>query len=209
MTSPIARQPTATATVLAAGATLPKEDLTRWLGEVARRHGGRVVESSGDGVMAAFDAAAPALAAAVDMQERTSTNEVGLRIGVAAGDVTWERSDRARPPIVAAGRLQAAASEGQILVTDVVRLLAGEQDVERYEPITDVERLPGSTTAYRLRWAAPGTADAARPPPSPPLPLTLRAPVAHTLVGRSQALASLERSWRLAARGRPDRPHRW
>ena len=72
MTSPIARQSTVTATILAAGAAGPADDEVAdpspRLAEVAHRHGGRVVRSSADGVLAAFDAASPALAAAVDMQ---------------------------------------------------------------------------------------------------------------------------------------------
>src|SRR5215470_20146648 len=78
-------------------ARLGEEAADRWIIEAegrardlvqARR--GRVVKGTGDGVLAAFDSAADALAAAVAFQQRA---EYPMRIGVSIGDVTWRQGD--------------------------------------------------------------------------------------------------------------------
>ncbi len=203
MTNPIARRSKVTATILAAGVAGSNDrnaDSASLLVEIARRHGGHVVRSSLDGlVVAAFEGTAPALAAAVDMQVASSTPE-GLRIGVAAGDVSWEDAAVAGPSVAAAASLQAAATGGQILINEVVHLLAGEQRDKRFEltgPL-ESEGPTGSTRAYGVEWVPPATADAVERPQPPPLPLSLRAPATHAFVGRADALASLEQSWQLA-----------
>ena len=48
-----------------------------------------------------------------------------MRIGVSAGDVAFEEADCFGTPVIEAARLCAAAGGGKILVTDVVRVLAG------------------------------------------------------------------------------------
>ncbi len=63
----------------------------------ARR--GRVVKGTGDGVLAAFNSAADALAAAVAFQQRA---EHPMRIGVSIGDVTWRQGDCFGQPVVEA-----------------------------------------------------------------------------------------------------------
>ena len=213
MANPIARQSTVTATILAAGVAGPDKQVavpSPRLAEVAHRHGGRVVRSSVDGVLAAFDATSPALAAAVDMQVLVSTPEVSVQIGVAAGDVTWEDARVDGPPVEVAASLQAAASGGQILIDDVVRLLAAPQGDDRYEvtgPL-DLEGLSGSTGTYGVRWAPPATTDAVEPSPRPLLPLLIRAPSTHRLVGRSDALGIARAVVAPRPIERPDRPHR-
>jgi len=47
-----------------------------------------------------------------------------LRVGVSSGEATREDDDLYGPPVVEAARLCAAAAAGQILVSEVVRLLA-------------------------------------------------------------------------------------
>ena len=133
------------------------------------------------------------------MQLVAATSAAGMRIGIAAGDISWDDTADG-PPISAAGRLQAAARSGQILITDVVRLLANGDRAGRCELIGTlaIGGLPHPTPTYQLQWAPPVTADAGRPPP---LPLSLQTPAAHPFVGREAALASLERTWPVAGSG--------
>ena len=89
----------------------------RTLTEVVTTHQGRVVKAAGDGIMATFDAASDAVAAAVSMQRRVSQPalhhgggaDLQLRIGIAAGDVSWEDGDCFGLPVVIAARLEADA----------------------------------------------------------------------------------------------------
>ena len=83
--------------------------------------------------MATFTGASDALAAAVAIQQaldrhnRSGSGDVPLevRIGVSAGDVTFEEEDCFGTPVIEAARLCAAAGGGRILVTEIVRVLAG------------------------------------------------------------------------------------
>ena len=78
-------------------------------------HAGREIKTLGDGMMAVFESAGAAVACAVDMQRATDRQTaaggvpLGLRIGIAAGDVTWEGDDCFGMPVVEAQRLCAAA----------------------------------------------------------------------------------------------------
>ena len=105
----------------------------RLLTEAIERGGGEVVKHEGDGVMAVFASAADAITSVAAMQAAV-TRELGdpearfaMRIGVSAGDVAEEHGDFHGTPVVEAARLCAAASGGQILISDVVRVLAGSR----------------------------------------------------------------------------------
>ena len=50
-----------------------------------------------------------------------------MRVGISAGDATFEDGDWFGTPVVEASRLCAAATGGQILVSDLVRALAGSR----------------------------------------------------------------------------------
>src|SRR5215207_1373055 len=82
----------------------------RVLIEAVGSHGGKVVKGLGDGIMAAFDGAADALAAAVSIQQgidrlsRRSPAVLG-RVGLSGGDVTWEDSDCFGVTVIEATRL--------------------------------------------------------------------------------------------------------
>jgi len=94
-------------------------------------HAGREVKNVGDGLMVVFTSAVPAVACAVEMQRRPGLtapdrrDPVGLRIGIAAGEADVDADDFFGRPVVEASRLCGAAGGGQILVSDLVRLLVG------------------------------------------------------------------------------------
>src|SRR5215216_3468303 len=95
---------------------------------VVTRHSGTVVQGTGDGVMAVFE-----------RRSRRGGEALEVRIGVAAGDVARERGDYFGTPVVEAARLEAAAEGGQILASELVRLLAGSRAEVSFRP---VEPLP-------------------------------------------------------------------
>lgn len=94
-------------------------------------HGGEEVKTIGDSLMAVFSSPAGAVAATVDMQQRTDQhNRSGehpllLRIGLNAGEATQEEGDYFGTPVVIARRLCDRASAGQILTSELIRGLVG------------------------------------------------------------------------------------
>jgi class 3 adenylate cyclase len=103
------------------------------LRSATHEYAGTEIKNLGDGLMVVFGSAREALASAVAMQQRVeranrSTGvELGLRVGLAAGDAEAEGGDYFGRPVVEASRLCALAAAGEILATDVVRALAGGQ----------------------------------------------------------------------------------
>ena len=108
-----------------------RRDHDRLVRDATAEHNGTEVKSLGDGFMLVFGASAEAVGAAVAMQEavtrlsRRAPVPISIRVGLSAGDVVWEGGDCFGTPVVEASRLCGAAAAGQILVSDVVRLLAG------------------------------------------------------------------------------------
>ena len=127
----------------------------RSLGEVVSAYLGRVVSTSGDGIMAAFDSATDAVRAAMAVQQaaHAQANGVQLRVGVATGDVSWEEGDCFGLPVVTA-RLEAEAGAGQILVSALVRHLAGDRSTASFEPVgaLELKGLPAPVEAFAVGW---------------------------------------------------------
>ena len=172
----------------------------RRLGTVIARHGGHIVKYTGDGVMASFAAASTAVHAAAAIQADVAEHGAGIvvRVGVAVGDVTREGDDYFGLPVVAAARLEAAAEGGQILVTESVRLLAGDRAGDRYEPRgpLKLKGIADPVVAYAVDWdrppaAADGDARWARLS----LPLALAGCARHPFVGRDEDVAVLRQAW--------------
>ena len=172
-------------------------DLERRLSGIVEKRRGRVVKTAGDGVMAAFESASDAVTAAIDMQRAVHRRDEGLRlrIGIASGDVSWESGDCFGLPVVTAARLESAAQGGQILVTQVVRWLAGERSTATFDPIgaIDLKGLPEAVEAFRVVWEqAPAEEAAAR---EVPLPGAFANPARVALVGREAETAELAEAW--------------
>lgn len=171
-------------------------DLERRLVSAVERRGGRVVKTAGDGVMAAFESASEAVNAAVDMQRAVERRDDGvrLRVGIASGDVSWEGSDCFGLPVVTAARLEHAAEPGQILVSQIVRLLAGERAGATFESVGPLELkgLPEAVESYSVSWDPSDDADIAD---TVPLPAMLATPAAFAFVSREAEWAALEAAW--------------
>lgn len=122
--------------------------------------GGREVKNLGDGLMVVFDGVGAALACAVAMQQAVTAHSnddepLSTRIGVAAGEVDTEEGDYFGVPVVEAARLCAIADSGEIVVTDMVRLLARSRGAFDLEPAGDLllKGLADPVTAHRVRWS--------------------------------------------------------
>lgn len=124
--------------------------------------GGTEVKTIGDAMMVSYSSATDAIAGAVAMQQRVhALNDGGgsptiqMRVGVSAGDATFEDGDWFGTPVVEASRLCDAATGGQILVADIVRVLAGSRAGHDMSPVADVEGkgLPTPMKACEVVWA--------------------------------------------------------
>lgn len=96
------------------------------------RNSGFEVKTQGDGFMIAFASAASAIFCAVDIQRsmaeyngRRPESDVLVRIGVNAGDTLRHEEDFFGVAVNLAARIAARARGGQILVSGLVRGLAG------------------------------------------------------------------------------------
>jgi class 3 adenylate cyclase/tetratricopeptide (TPR) repeat protein len=164
---------------------------------------GRPVKNLGDGVMATFTGASDALRAAVAIQQAMDGHNrsgatggpLEVRIGVSAGDVALEDGDCFGTPVIEAARLCAAAGGASILVTEVVRLLAGTAGGHTFvaRGALDLKGLPAPVTAYEVAW---------EPLPEPVLPMPpLLTRVGRIFVGRDEELDRLLRRWKEAVAG--------
>lgn len=158
--------------------------------------GGSEVKNLGDGLMVAFTSASKALSCAVAMQQsierqnRQSSHQLLLRIGVSTGEVTAEENDYFGDPVIEAARLCAKAQGGQILASQVVQALAGRRNPFVFSTIGEIELkgLPEPVETVEVEWERlPDLADVSAEEPVPvPRPLTLQPSTG--LIGRQQDL---------------------
>ncbi|WP_244408698.1 adenylate/guanylate cyclase domain-containing protein [Roseomonas fluvialis] len=100
---------------------------------VAAEHGGRIVKSTGDGVLAEFAEPGGAVAWALAVQRRLAREDeaepdaptLALRIAVHAGEITATAHDIYGQGVNVAARLQEHAPAGGVLVSAAVRDAAG------------------------------------------------------------------------------------
>ena len=152
--------------------------------------GGTEVKTIGDALMVSYTSAADAIAGAVAMQQGVDRqNRAGegpsleMRVGLSAGDATFENGDWFGAPVVEAARLCEAATGGQILLTDIVRVLAGSRSEHEVRAVGEVEAkgLPAPLVACEATWA-PVDPDAAGPRLAVPLPAAVEHADAFTFV---------------------------
>jgi class 3 adenylate cyclase len=96
--------------------------------EVERWHG-QLVKSTGDGVLATFDAPTRALRCAFGLQRALAGQGLEIRVAIHCGEVELRGDDVGGIGIHIASRALAEAGDGQVLVTRTVRELATGTDL--------------------------------------------------------------------------------
>ena len=130
-------------------------------------HGGRIVKTAGDGLMAEFTSAVAAMRAAVQIQGEMAARNAGVasderidyRIGVNLGDVMDDGSEMAGDGVNVAARLETLADPGDICVSGAVReQVHGNLDVE-FEDIGEqrVKNIARPIRVYRVATAGAPT----------------------------------------------------
>jgi class 3 adenylate cyclase len=137
------------------------------LESATRAHGGVIVKTIGDAIMARFRIPAQAVRTALDMRERIErltepgTASLVLRIGLHRGPaiavVARDRVDYFGQTVNAASRIQAAALPGEIVLSDdVYRGLGVAELLVGYDLISERRKLRGVTTEMLLHRVAAG-----------------------------------------------------
>src|SRR5688500_11913631 len=185
------------------GADTMRREHDRRLRDVIAEHGGQEVKALGDGFLAVFESAGAAIASAgdiqraIDRQAHRAPVALAVRVGIGAGDVTWEADDVFGTPVVEAQRRCAAAGPGEILATDVVRLLTGTAAREALEDAGELSLrgLAHPVRAWRVRWEAGRTIQVA-------LAAALAFDGDVEFAGREAPVAALRAAWSDAVAGR-------
>jgi class 3 adenylate cyclase len=131
--------------------------------EATAAHGGRVVETQGDGSMLAFSSARRAVACARSIQREIATAfaeapvPVRVRIGVHTGDALREADHFYGTTVHYAARVASSALGGEVLVSNLVRDLVAEEDVEFVESReVELRGLEGSHRLYAVDLSSDG-----------------------------------------------------
>ncbi|MGB7050015.1 MAG: AAA family ATPase [Acidimicrobiales bacterium] len=169
--------------------------------------GGTEVKSLGDGLMVVFPTASAAVSCAVAMQQavdrdnRSAQHPLGLRVGLSAGEVTREGDDYFGEPVIEAARLCARSSDGQILVTDLVRAMGGRRSPHAFSAVGELELkgLPKAVETDEVDWEPLG--DIASATTVVPLPARLEVRPATGVIGRDTEAALLADAFKRAAMG--------
>ena len=165
---------------------------------VVTSHRGSVVKTAGDGIMASFESATDAVQAAVAVQQCVTRDFPALRVrvGLGVGDVSWEDGDCFGLPVVLAARLQSEAEPGQILVSSLVRMLAGDRAGVQFRSIDrlSLKGLPEPVDAFEVEWT-PVSEEAGADAFQVPLPSALAVATPLPFVGRDREWSVVQDAW--------------
>lgn len=151
-------------------ATQAVTGLTDWIARTCEAHGGRVVKTLGDGVLAVFADAGGAVDAAVDLQREHAGRQarpgpeqrLQLQVGLACGEIVERDGDCFGDAVNVAARLSDLSGARQIWATDTVveqfrRAPAGT----RFHPLGPVA-LRGKAhpqRVFRIEWREDASTD--------------------------------------------------
>jgi class 3 adenylate cyclase len=126
------------------------------------RHRGRLVKTTGDGVLALFDGAERAVLGAAAIRDAVESLGLSIRAGVHTGEIQMVAGDVRGIAVHTAARIMGDAGAGEILVSaTVMDLLDGSGLAFEDAGIHELKGLHGARQLYRLSaFAAP--ADPAR-----------------------------------------------
>jgi class 3 adenylate cyclase len=98
-------------------------------GRLVERWGGRLVKTTGDGILASFDGPGRAIGCAARLREELAVIGIQVRAGLHTGEVELRGDDLGGIAVNIAARIMAAAGPGEILVSRTVRDLVAGSDV--------------------------------------------------------------------------------
>jgi class 3 adenylate cyclase len=117
--------------------------------DICYQHGGEIVKSTGDGLLARFDVPTAGVSFARDFRRRISEIGLSIRAGIHCGEIEVRESrDITGVAVNLAARVEQAAPDGRVFVSSTVRdmLLGGSVDFED----RGTHELKGFTDPWRL-----------------------------------------------------------
>src|SRR5262245_40885155 len=127
-----------------------------------RRHGGRVVKSTGDGVLAEFGSTVDALSALIELQQEMASvtreepegDRIVFRAGVHLGEVIVEDHDLYGDAVNIAARLQGEAPPGGILISRAVREAVSGRIKAELQALGELslKNIERPIRAFRVEW---------------------------------------------------------
>jgi class 3 adenylate cyclase len=98
-------------------------------GRLVERWGGRLVKTTGDGVLATFDGPGRAIGCAATLRDELGDIGVQIRAGLHVGEVELRGDDVGGIAVHIAARVMATAGAGEIVVSRTVRDLVAGSDI--------------------------------------------------------------------------------
>ena len=134
-------------------------------GRLVEQWGGRVVKTTGDGLLATFDGPGRAIACAAALRDQLGDIDVTIRAGLHAGEVELRGDDVGGIAVHIAARILAEADPGEILVSRTVRDLVAGSD-RTWPAAAPTGSRASTATGSCSRW--PASLDARQGRPRPP-----------------------------------------
>lgn len=157
-------------------------------------HGGRVINTWGDGLIAEFPSVVEAVRAAVDVQnelvgmnaDRPAEGRMLYRIGINLGDVLAEGDDIYGDGVNIAARLQASAPAGGIVISNTVYDQVRNKVAVGFDFLGDltVKNVSEAVPSYAVRIGE--DTSAAPAPATRPPPVSARTEASQALGGRAR-----------------------
>jgi class 3 adenylate cyclase len=97
--------------------------------QVVEGEGGELVKTTGDGILAVFEAPGPAIVAARALRDELRGAGIDIRAGLHTGEVEYRAGDLGGIGVHIAARIMDAAGPGEILVSRTVRDLVAGSDI--------------------------------------------------------------------------------
>jgi TolB-like protein/class 3 adenylate cyclase/Tfp pilus assembly protein PilF len=140
-------------------------------------HGGRIVKTTGDGLLLEFPSVVDAVRCVVEVQTAMAARggDIAFRIGVNLGDIIIDGDDIHGDGVNVAARLEAEASAGGIVLAGAVHDAVSGRVKATFEDLGELslKNIERPVRAYRVRVeGAAAPAPVAVPPPAD-VPLTL------------------------------------
>jgi class 3 adenylate cyclase len=119
---------------------------------VLAQHGGRLVRTTGDGVLAIFEGPGRAVQCALSLRDALRTIAVDIRAGIHTGEIEIAGDDISGIGVHVARRVVDHAEDGQIWVSGVVPLLMAGSNVE-FEPRGEwaLKGVPGEWPLFAVK----------------------------------------------------------
>ena len=123
----------------------------RLAGEATRRFGGRVVKTTGDGMLALFDGPSRAIDAIQELQKAVRDLDLHLRAGIHTGEIERTGDDVAGLGVHIAARVMGLADPDEIVASRTVRELAAGSGILFTERGAQVLKgVPGEWELYTV-----------------------------------------------------------